>query len=241
MNLDVGSFSYEILAGRSPFDQYESVARKEIFTAWFNLWDAVYKAQGSDFRPKPDEFLRQDLITCIRYKGQPAAMHLYSFYDLNCAVTSGCHYFEFFNSDYMQKIKSRGVNVAMSMEYFTVVPEFRKSIVGVSLGAIVANLGTNVFRASGADVIIAPARKDLKVDQTAYAMGFECIQADTMQRGFPCDMIACFQGKQTPLEDFESRRLVSHLWSTVNVWPSATRYIVGHSEFSHNDPIRKIA
>lgn len=228
MSVKFSELSYEILAGRSPFYQNEASARNEIFRAWLQLWSEVYKNADAGFKLKPEEFLRQHLVTCIRHKGKPAAIHLYTFFDLSCEASLSSHYFEFFNPMYLNTIKDRGARVAMSMEYYTVLPEFRKSEVGLSLGSTILQLGTWLFNSTHADVIVAPARKDVKADRAAYDVGFECIQANTIQRGFPCDLVALFHNGQKDSADESVVELSKALWSSVKIFQSAEDFLIAH-------------
>jgi hypothetical protein len=230
MGFDLTKLTYQIMAARFPLGENESTDRNVIYSAWYKLWSDVYNSSGSDYTLNADEFLRQDLVTCIKYNQQVAAIHLYSLFDLRCSADLESHYFQFFSPHYIETLKKRNVETAMSMEFLTVMPEFRKSITGVSLASTIIQLGTHVFTQLAADAIIAPARRDVKVHEAAYDLGFECIEEDTLQRGFRCDLIACFQGRQRASRLTEVNNLATRLWQKANIFPSAHPLLMGARE-----------
>ncbi len=224
--------SYLILSGKSAFHPSEADLRNQAYAAWYKLWDETYKASGSDYKLTSDEFSRQDLVTVVKVGDQVAALHLYSFFDLQSQSDLSTKYFHFFSEFYLKQLQELKVRSVMSMEFLTVLPEFRKSVVGFSLGSVIAQLGTYVFRESAVDAIVAPARTDLGVHKMAHDIGFVSIEKDTNQRGFNCDLIACLQGHQKPSADLSVHRNASQLWEKRQIFESATDIL---------NPARKIA
>ncbi len=216
---------FHLLAGKSIFSETEFQFRQQIFNAWHSLWSGVYKGQPEQIALLGDEFLRQDLIGVLTSGDQIVAMHLYSFFNLECKASMSHHYFNFFNEMYWSKLKTSHVQRVMTMEYFTVLPAFRKSNLGHSLGTVIALLGTQLFGQVQVDAIIAPARNDIKVNSTAYDIGFTCIQENTIQRSFVCDLICCYQGDQHPASDPVTNDLAKALWENRKVHSSADVFI----------------
>lgn len=214
--------SYTIFNPRNIFYPNEIQLKNQCYEAWFKLWDSVYSEKKSDFKLKSDEFIRQDLVAAILVDGNVAALHMYSMYDLQAKADLNTHYFEFFPETYLAELRKRNVRTAMSMEFLTVVPQYRKAFMnGISMGKVIGNLGVEIFATLGLDAIIAPARNDVKVNDMAYDVGFDCIQKATMQRGFECDLIACFKGRQKASEDPKNRAVVDQLWKEKVLQPSA--------------------
>ena len=214
--------SYTIFNPRNIFYPNEIDLKNQCYEAWFKLWDSVYTEKKSNFTLNSDEFIRQDLVAAILVDGSVAALHMYSLYDLQALADLNTHYFEFFPESYLAELKKRNVRTAMSMEFLTVVPHYRKAFMnGISMGKVIGNLGVEIFATLGLDAIIAPARNDFKVNDMAYDVGFDCIQKATMQRGFECDLIACFKGRQKASEDPINRAVVDQLWNEKIVQPSA--------------------
>ncbi|MFZ4405309.1 MAG: hypothetical protein ACOYOK_14505 [Pseudobdellovibrionaceae bacterium] len=218
-------FSYHILSARSAFHPEETYFRNSIYQGWYSLWSKVYAEANSGYELASDEFARQDLATAILYKGQVAAVHLYSFFHLDSESDTRTKYFHFFSDNYLNQLRSKNVNTVMSMEFLTVLPEFRKSKIGFSLGSVIAQMGSYIFSEVNVDAIIAPARNDIGVNQMAYDLGFSCIEKETEQRGFVCDMIACFQGRQKKSSLSDVSSIADFLWNHKTVYPSAGKLI----------------
>lgn len=216
-----GAMHYTLFAGRDLFHNKENEFRNQVFNLWNDTWQQVYQSSNSGYHLYADEFTRQDLIGAITIDGQVAAVHLYSFFDLSCDATMKMKYFDFFNENYWKTLKSRGVKNAMTMEFLTVNPKFRRKEIGIHLGKVITQTGGNLFNELGLDAIIAPARNDLKVNELAYDLGFSCIEANTIQRGFECDLIACFKGDLKSSSDPDVALLGAQLWENRTVLPSA--------------------
>lgn len=214
-------FSYHILSTDSAFYPSENKLRNEIFTAWHSLWTDIYSEKNSGYEFTSDEFTRQKVITAILYKEQIAAVHLYSFFHLESLADLKMKYFHFFSEDYLNYLRRRQVKTVMSMEFLTVLPEFRKSKIGFSIGSVISQLGTQLFGESHVDAIVAPARNDVGVNKMSYDLGFSCIEKNTEQRGFTCDLIACFQGSQKPSGIKSVRDCAEQLWSPKVLYDSS--------------------
>ncbi|MBX3039605.1 MAG: hypothetical protein KF789_02715 [Bdellovibrionaceae bacterium] len=222
--IDMNTMSYHIL-GRHNLIRDDLSLRNEAFTAWKEVWESVYNKSDSNYALKADEFERQDLITCIKIGERIAALHLYSFHHLESLACRSTHYFDFFTENYFKVLESNGVKTAMSMEFLTVHPDFRKSNVGFPLGSTLGQLGALIWQQANVDAIIAPARNDLKVNEAAYDQGFRCIEKETNQRGFICDLIALFRGEQKSSSDPLIRQATTTLWERKKIYASAAAYL----------------
>ncbi|PIS10463.1 MAG: hypothetical protein COT73_09225 [Bdellovibrio sp. CG10_big_fil_rev_8_21_14_0_10_47_8] len=218
-------YSYHILSAKDAFHSEELSLRNSIYSSWHKLWTDVYSQSDAGYHLSSDEFIRQDLVTAILHKEKVAAIHLYSFFHLDASADLSTKYFHFFSEKYLQELRQKKVKTVMSMEFLTVLPEFRKSNIGFSIGSTIIQLGTQVFGQVNADAIVAPARNDVGVNKMAYDLGFSCIEKETEQRGFTCDLIACFQGHQRRSENLAIRSCADHLWNTKMVYPSVERFI----------------
>lgn len=214
--IDMSQMSYHIL-GRNNLMQDSLPLRNRIFSSWKEIWEAVYNKSDSNYVLKAEEFERQDLVTCIKIQDKIAAIHLYSFHHLDSLSCRGMHYFDFFSENYFKALERHGVKTVMSMEFLTVLPDFRKTNVGFSLAATLGQLGARVWNQAGVDAVVAPARNDLKVNETAYDLGFRCIEKETNQRGFTCDLIALFRGDHKASADPLVNRAAMILWEQKTV------------------------
>jgi hypothetical protein len=207
------NLKYHLFSGNSGLVKEDLKLKNKVFVTWKEFWQQVYKDQNSSFEVKADDFIRQDIIGVIFDGERVAASHMYSFFNLKALADSEIHYFNFFSKFYLETLQQNKVETVMSMEYLTVTPDYRKSVVGFSLGSVVASLGTHVFGEIGVDAIVAPARTDVGVHKMAHDIGFVSIEKNTDQRGFNCDLIACFRGDQKPSDSPIVRNLVNQLWT----------------------------
>lgn len=225
MKYEFRDFQYHLLSAGNIYQRDELPLRNKAYQAWYKLWDQVYKEAGSEFSVSSDEFIRQDIVCVILLKGEVAGVHLYSFFDLDSQADCATKYFKFFSQNYLDTLKSRNVKTLMSMEYLTVPTAFRKSIVGVPLGSTLLQLGTHVFAECDTDCIVAPARNDVKVNEMCYDVGFSCIEKNTVQRNFICDLIACYKGDEKLSDNPLVRELCQYLWQSKTIHPSAAWFM----------------
>lgn len=227
--IDTNEMSYHIV-GRHNLMQDVIPLRNQTFAAWQEVWEAVYHKSDSNYLLKSEEFERQDLVTCIKIRDKIAAIHLYSFHHLDSRSCRKTHYFDFFSDSYFETLERHRVKTAMSMEFLTVLPEFRKATVGFSLASTLIRLGAKVWEQADADAIIAPARNDVRVNELAYDIGFRCLEKETRQRGFTCDLIALFRGDHKPSADPLVNEAATTLWERKNLHPSAFSYLPAHTK-----------
>lgn len=169
--------------------------------------------------------------------GEAAAVHCYSFFNLESKPDISTKYFQFFSETFVEKMKKRGIHTVMSMEYLTVNEKYRSSVIGFSLGRALIQLGVRLFENSPGHAIVAPARKDVKVHEMAYDCGFTCIEPDVIQRGFSCDMIAYFKGNHKDVSDPFLGRFCDRLWDNRTVSQSIRAHV---SPNVNVIPIRKV-
>jgi hypothetical protein len=190
----------------------ELILRNNIFNYWKNFWSEIYSSAGSIESFKTDDFFRQKQICVITDKDQIVAVHLYTYFNLNCHIAKNHSYFNFYNDEFLSIISSKNISTVMSMEFMTLNSNYRKSKTKIPYALILAYLGALNFNLSGVDAIIAPARKDVGVHKMSYLLGFDCIQKDVMQRNFMCDMVALKKGNLIFPEDLNIREEVEKLW-----------------------------
>ncbi len=168
-----------------------------VFSFWYSVWDDILKKLNCDSSVLVDDFVRQDFIASIFEEDRPVAVHLYSFFSLNSIAATQHRYMQMYPPAFSQKLQDLGVSRVMSMEYMTIHPDWRKHNTGFHLGAVLASLAFKVMRQYGADAAIAPARRDHRVHELAYAYGGDCIMEKVMNHNVLCDLIACRAAKIT--------------------------------------------
>lgn len=214
--MNLNHLQYHLLSPRDYIDNDNLLLVNKVFSFWKSFWQLVYMDAGSVEAFKIDDFFRQNYICCLINNDDVVGLHLSTFFNLDALASREHTYFKFFSNEYVNLLKQRGVQNVMSIEFLTVNPHYRSLVSGTSFGRLLLLLGQKLFEESHADAIVAPARKDNNAHKMAYKIGFECIISDTMQRNFPCDLVACFKGKANVPDDLQLKNMLSQLWESKN-------------------------
>lgn len=187
-----------------------------VYDSWYKVWKKVFSADNRDFEPNTDDFLRQDAIVAIFYDGptpQLVGFHLYSFFDLRWKLNSKHSYFHGIDPKSFELLQKKNLNHAMTMEYLTVLPEFRKQVSHIPWGEVIIALGLQFMKSTHGDMAFGTARCDVKVDEMAAKLGFENLQAAIQKYDYECAVIICPRQNIRPHPNFETNALIQQLWN----------------------------
>ncbi|MGE3262408.1 MAG: hypothetical protein AB7K68_11565 [Bacteriovoracia bacterium] len=191
------------------------------FRLWMDVWSETFRKLNFDTSRLVDDFIRQDLIACIADGDMPVAIHLYSFY---AADSEAARAHSYLNGNYPElyfaRLKKQKVRSLMSMEYLTVHPDWRKGKSNVHFAIVLVGLALKTLRAYGADAAIAPARRDHKVHDLAYAFGGEPVIENVLNHNVACDLLMCHRDRVIPHANPEVNELVNSLWQTRKFYPN---------------------
>jgi|GEM_PF-6909283 len=229
-----GRLKYYLIPGRpkvgSPALEVHNVA----FEFWMQFWTAVFKKNGVVEKPNADDFLRQDLISVIMHDNKVAALHFYSYFDLALTASKSHSYFiSSYTEKAMTEMRLQNVRHAMSMEYFSVAPEWQKKSHGVSLAVAMLSLGVRIFTRSQADMLLGVSRVDVGVAKLSYEIGGLPLDQNIQLHGTPCDLVGCPKGHERLPNGPQENRLADELWSKRLELPP----FVSESRF----PLKKVA
>lgn len=207
------SLRYYQLPGKPPFDYPQRDLHDRVYAFWKDFWTRVYKANGTDQKPKPDDFLRQNYVGVIEHAGNLVALHAHSFYNLACAGSWEHSYFTgYFTETYLAYLRERGLNRVMSMELYSVSPDWRTAKLGVSLAAVMIGLGLKLARDRKVDAAVGVARSDVGVDHLVQEQGARIVGEDIRLYNTPCKQILFHADSMHPHPDEKVRGLVDHFW-----------------------------
>ncbi len=228
---------FHILPSSNPPTQKRSL-HDNAYRLWSEVWTQTFAKLGIDKSALTGEFARQDLIACIAQDDQPLAIHLYSFYAIDSLASREHPYMrDNYPELYFARLAKAGVRTAMSMEYMTVHPDFRKGLSNVHLGIVLAGLAFTTMKNFGADAAIAPARRDHKVHELAYAFGSEPVIAKVTNHNVECDLVMCHRDKVKAHESPEVQALVESLWKGREYHPNCQPSEVERAVI----PLRRVA
>jgi hypothetical protein len=208
----LSQLQYIILPGRCLPGYAHLDLHNQVYEYWKNFWREVYGSANALDSFNPDDFFRQDYIPVIMWKNNVVAMHLYTFFNFNQKSATDHHYFEFFNQTYLASLRSKEINHAMSMEYLTVDPNWRRKNIGIAMGEVLVGTGLKLMNTTFAQAAIAPARKDVPAADFAYTFNFTCIEPSVICRNFECDLVAGFRDLTREHPEDHMQQLIQNLW-----------------------------
>lgn len=196
----------------------------QIYEFWQTGWSAVFKENGADKTPNPDDFFRQDFVTAVTHGKDIAAIHFYSLYDFRSQLIFKNNYIvDHFNEEFITQCRKKGYLKLMSMESLLGNPNYRKSKSGVNVAELMGSLGQKIFlNYTDADCIFTPTRSDNKTTESAARIGLLPLQQGLMVHNTPIDLLVCDRrGVIAPPDP--ARFFVEHLWNKRQVCGSISQ------------------
>lgn len=155
--------------------------QNEIFSLFASVHGAVTNGAISG-----DNFLRNQIATAILVDAQPVAVHQYCFFDLHTTAARASRYFKPLGEASWRFLEQNHLRYVMSLEFLTVHPEYRKSIIGFSLADTIIALGLQLMLERGGDAGTAISRTDVKVDRSCTDLGFATVERNLDIYGYNC-------------------------------------------------------
>lgn len=153
---------YVVLPGKSPTSHAGRALHDQAFEFWGEIWPLVFaenRASGSSIDPQ--QFWRQDVVTCLFHEDQVIAQQCYSRYDLRSRAARAQPYLqEAFGPTFSEMLIDRGVAEVMTMECLAVAPEWRRARGAISLGSALITLGFVLQNALRIPAVITISRSD---------------------------------------------------------------------------------
>nr|BFD66392.1 hypothetical protein HAGR004_14140 [Bdellovibrio sp. HAGR004] len=211
----MGNFKYHLFNPRELNSETAQLSNK-IYEAWCAVYSEVL---GSVNEPlNADDFHRNDIIVCITdgdRDDRVVGFHLYSVFDLRSRAHLDHHYMKAYNDLILAQFRARGINTLMSMEYLTVLPEYRSRNSDVNWSEIIIALGSRVMDASPWDCLVGTGRKDLNVRRKSGKSGTEFF-GYVRKMNYECEVLMTQKGRVTPLADPKMAALTDQLWAEKN-------------------------
>lgn len=206
------SYQYVVIPKNCPTPQSLEMYHM-IYEAWLELWRGVFSEGNRAFEPDTDDFLRQDYVVGIFDQGNLVGFHLYSFFDLRKKMCTKHSYFNGIDPQSFEKLKADNINNVMTMEYLSVMPNYRKKFSNIPWGEVLIALGLQLMKTTAGDAAFGTARVDVKVDSMASQLGFHELQSQIAKYDYSCAVIACPKKSVREHSDEKIRKLIQDLWS----------------------------
>ncbi|MDB5036698.1 MAG: hypothetical protein JWQ35_226 [Bacteriovoracaceae bacterium] len=202
---------YRIFEGRRSANAYTQ-SQNALYQTWKLGWDSTFQELRSDSIAQSPDFLRQTLVAGLFIGEQKViGLQAYSFFNVHLEAHLEHPYFRTYPSAVLDALKSRGAHQFMTMEYLYVDPNWRRSIIGISMADVICSLGLKIFSNSANDAVISITRNERKVNQMLYDKGAECLAKDLQLHNVTVDIIGFFKNKILETSS-EEANLAKKLW-----------------------------
>jgi hypothetical protein len=118
----------------------------------------------------------------------------------------------------------------LTMEYFTITPEWRRQMKEAPWGEILTGLGLNFLDKSNADAVLGTARIDLRVHEMCYRLGGYDFQPPVKRLNYDCAVVLFPKAKEPTFVNPLTRHWVKNLTSGApSAHPHSSSYQVEES------------
>lgn len=178
-NRTVNDLQYVLLPGRFNPGFEGSALYDKAYDYWLKFWNQVYVDNGTTDQADGADFQRADIVALLISGDEIASMHLYSIVNLENAASSHYPYFagEHGRSFY-EALKPLSLKTAMTLEYLTVNPDWRKSKIGFSLTPVVCGLAYEIQKTLKVDVTLGRCRQDVRSHELMLERGGQILLPD---------------------------------------------------------------
>lgn len=216
---------YFILPGKPPVDFRHRSLHKETYKFWKSFWTAAL--ERVEARPtllRSDDFFRQEFIAVFLHCDQVIGLQAYTRFHLDDDATRNHSYFrKYFEEADWNRLNDLHLNHVMTMEYFSIDPEWRASRLKVSLGFVMAMLGLRLARAVDVEGVLTAARVEVSAANMAYELGATTLRGGLQIFGKATDLVYWTIDAIRPSRHIYENELAELFWSqridTTNLLP----------------------
>lgn len=179
---------------------------------WQERWTKGLRAIGGA-DPIADNFFRHNCLVVIARGEQIVAVHAYTIFDIGLAAHREHSYFVHHSTPkVLAQLDERNARRVMTMEYLCVSPEWRTSVVGVEMAAVISEIGMHFAKYQDVDAILGLAREAKGIDDLAKLFGARVLDEHWKLYNEVFTIIGFFRGDPKPFPRDEERNLAAALW-----------------------------
>lgn len=207
---------YVVLTGKMSPDSENFELYKNVYKLWKSTWTKAFAAVGSPDSFSPDNFYRQDYIPIIAHNDEPIAAHFYTLFHSENPAAMDHEYFEIFSDTALSILRENDAQKLMSLEYLTVNPAYRKSVIGFSVAEVLSGLCCKFIKEIDCDAGLGVAVKAARIDLMAKNLGFDILDSNAKRGNLVCDIVVKYSRTvATPVHpDPVVNDIVESLWQT---------------------------
>lgn len=214
MNERLHNISYTLLPGKPRREFGEVELHNKVYKFRNDFWANILSELFGDRRNLTgDDFMRQDVVAVLTYGDDVIGLQCYTFFDMRLSSARE-HTFitKYFDETFLRRLSDMQAHYVMSIEYFSIHPEWRSSKVGLSLGRVLLSLGLQVAATNGVHASIAAARDDVPASAMASEMGARRWAKGIQVLGCPTDLVVFFPDEVRSLQNIEEKEFARKLW-----------------------------
>jgi|GEM_PF-4753258 len=202
-----------VITNRHPQTKDFKAIQTRVYDFWHRIWLKTFDELNGEKQLYSDDFHRQDEITFLTYRGEVISYFSFSFFDLSLRSHAEHSYFKNYPADVLAKLNDMGLTRVMTMGWFAVSPEWRKSSRGKLIAEAQLAMGYKRYLESDCDALIAFARNNRKVNELCYMYGSRCIKADQIVHHVSVDFLYTLKNEVRSNPDPSIASVVDHLWA----------------------------
>lgn len=184
------------------------------YVFWKNFWINVLEMNNSNESLNLDSFYRPYITTLLHNEDEIAGMHMYSAFDLRQISHKEHSYFQLsYPNEFLTSLYESGVESLLTMEFLTVSPNWRKSLIGFSLAEVIMSLGIKIFQSLDIDCFITLARADVKVPDLLRKINFTRYGEMLQRHNTPCEAMLLNRKDVISHPDARIDNLVNKFWN----------------------------
>lgn len=203
-----------ILPGRFRYNQTVPELHNTFYSYWKNTWQEFFMKMGC--APESlnlENFLRHSFQIVLHTDSSICGSLLVSTFKCGSKTTLDHPVIKPFPTFVHEIIKSNSHSNCFIGEYLSVHPEFRKSILGLSLADILVGLYNQLFLELGGAISLAATVRQAKVDEIAKNFGYQEL-GSYLKIGVDCIMLYNLPAGVRQHPNPEIARWTSHFWNT---------------------------
>lgn len=184
------------------------------YAYWKKTWGHFFEQAGSGPDAlKLENFTRSEFIIVIHQGEQIAGMLLSTLFHAQALTTYEHSCVSPFPDSALQRLRELPQGRALTGEYLSVNPEFKKSLLGISLADTLIGILMRILRETKTDMALAATVRAAKVADICKAYGYEEV-GSYLKIGVDCVMLYNTLEMVREHPSPEVRALVKRLWES---------------------------
>lgn len=155
-----------------------------IYENWVQAFTPILEGGGGKLNP--DDFFRHDFVGAVFHGKELVGSHLSTIFDLRLKSNRNHHYIRELPAQSLVALEQRGLNKLVSVEYFNVLPDWRRHQKELSWVNVAMSLALKTISHTSSQAMIGMPRIDRKVDEVLSQCGCITITDKIDKMGYPC-------------------------------------------------------